>query len=569
MDEKARGQIRKYAVKNAHDYGKAQPGPIIGKIMALPNADIKEARAEAERAVRWVNSLSKAELEKEYSEYSREFESDEKEKLERTSKPKMALPGAEYGKFHTRFAPEPSGYMHIGHAKAALVAKGFAEMYKGKITLYFDDSNPEKSEQKFVDEIKKDLGWLGTEFDEEKYASDNIERVYEYSRKLILGGHAYACSCTADAIKEKRMRKEGCIHRSADKSESIAVFEKMLSGDLEEGDAVIRFRADMKSDNTALRDPSILRIKKHEHYRQGTKYTVWPLYDLNTPINDSLNGMTDIIRSKEYELRDAFYPMVLDALGLEKPRMHLEARLVIKNNITSKRYVNLYIEEGLLSGHDDPRLITLSALRRRGVKPDAIRDFVLRFGMSKSESVVDVSMLLDENKKRIDGGARRLFYVENPVKLVVQGAETREVELKLHPSADLGSRSYEVGDTFYISSADASQLKPKSRVALKGLYTVEVVKKARDGMLAVRSDKDSDLRVQWVAEGKLLLAEVAMPKPPLKPDGTFDKESMERSKGYVESYSSKLKHGDIVQFERFGFCILDNKKEMSFIFISK
>ena len=560
---------RKYALKNAFDYGKAIPGPIISKLMASSKgAQINEVSKIAQEAAEWANSLGKEELQREYSKYSDEFASEKREKTEKTAKPKMELEGAVKGNFHTRYAPGPSGYATIGHAKAALLAGAFAEIYEGKLSLYFDDSNPEKEKQEYVDAIRDDLKWLGLRFDDEYYASDNILKIYEYAKKMLSEGKAYGCSCTVEDMKDMRMHSKLCPHSKQKPEENMAIFNEMLEGKMDEGDAVIRFRGDMKSDNTALRDPTILRIKKDKHYRQGNKYVVWPLYDLNTPINDCLHVITDVIRSKEYEHRDPLYHMILDAVGLPKPRIHPIARLTIKNNLPSKRYQRIYIEEGLLSGYDDPRLVTLSALRKRGIRPAAIKEFVLRFGMSKVNSVVDISMLLDENKKLVDPEAKRLYYVEDPVKLVVEGAEPQNVKLKLHPTADMGSRKCKTGNTFYISETDAKQLSAGYTLKLKNLYTAKVSKLEKGLITASQIEGESDLKVQWVTESHLD-CQVVIPKPPLKDDGEFDKESLQMSKGYVEEYASKLKEGEVVQFERFGFCILNDRKKMSFIFMSK
>ena len=211
---------RKYAVKNAIDYGKAMPGPIISKLMAAAKGgDVSAVTATAKEASDWANSLSAEELQAEYSKYAEEFEADKKIKVEKTAKPKMELDGAVTGNFHTRYAPGPSGYATIGHAKAALLASSFAQIYQGKLSLYFDDSNPEKEKQEYVDAIRADLKWLGIKFDDEYFASDNIPAIYEYARKLIREGKAYACSCDVETMKKKRMGKEECGHRNGDFSE--------------------------------------------------------------------------------------------------------------------------------------------------------------------------------------------------------------------------------------------------------------------------------------------------------------------------------------------------------------
>ncbi|MDE1865289.1 MAG: glutamate--tRNA ligase [Candidatus Micrarchaeota archaeon] len=561
---------RKYAVKNAVDYGKAMPGPIISKIMASSKgSDISEVSNAANAAVAWVNLLTKEELQAEYGKHSQEFASEKREKAEKTAKPKMELHGAVKGAFHTRYAPGPSGYATIGHAKAALLASTFANIYEGKLSLYFDDSNPEKEKQEYVDAIRSDLKWLGIKFDNECFASDNIPEIYDYARSLINSGKAYACSCDVEDMKSKRLGKQECGHRNTEPEESMRVFELMVKGAIGEGEAVIRFKGDMASENTALRDPTILRIKKGKHYRQDNKYSVWPLYDFNTPINDYLNGITDVIRSKEYELRDPLYRMILGALSLPSPRIHSIARLTIKNNLPSKRYQRIYIEEGLLSGYDDPRLVTLSALRRRGVRPEAIREFVLRFGMSKTDSVVDISMLMDENKKLVDQTAKRLFFVANPVALSIANAKSKSVELKLHPTEKMGSRKYAVDGNFYISGDDAGKISPTMLFRLKDLYSLRMKEYDANVMMAAQADQDTKFRIQWVASKQSIPCEVIVPKPPLLPDGQFDRQSLQVVKGYAEAYASKLKEREVVQFERFGFCILDDKKKMSFIFMSK
>ena len=390
----ARKLIRKYAVKNAIHYGKARAGNVLGKVVSnVPKGQLDELKIVVNKTVEEVNALSKAQLVEEYRPYEAEFEERHEKLVKATSKPRMILVGAVDGKFATRFPPEPSGYMYLGHAKPAFLEQEFARIYHGKLFLYFDDTNPEKEKQEYVDAIKRDLEWLGIKFDREYYASDSMEQMYECARKLISLGKAYACKCTVEQTKKDRFDGTECVHRANKPDENLREFEMMLADKYEEGSISLRFKGDMKSQNTALRDPTIFRIKKAAHYRQGTKYAVWPTYDFNTPINDSINGITDAIRSKEYELRDALGDMILDALSMRKPRVHSEARLTIKGQPTHKRYIRKLIDEGSIKGYDDPRLVTITALRRRGIQPGAIREFVLGFGMSKMDSVVGIDFL--------------------------------------------------------------------------------------------------------------------------------------------------------------------------------
>lgn len=561
--------IRKYAIKNAMDYGKASAGPVIGRVLASnPEAksDMKALNAAIAKAIGEVNKMDKASLEKEYAKHQGEFEEREKKKAEE-SVPKFVLDGAVKGSFATRYAPAPNGYMHIGHAKAALMAAEFARIYDGKLFLYFDDTNPEKDRQEYVDQMKRDLAWLGIKFDHEYYASDNVDKVYEAVKELIAKGRAYVCECEAEQMSKDRFAGTGCAHRKRTAKENEELFKNMLNHKFEEGKAIVRFKGDMASQNTAMRDPTILRIKNDAHYRQGTKYSVWPTYDINTPIMDSIHGVTDVIRSKEFELRDELAAEILDAMGMRRPRIHSESRLVIKNNVTHKRELNKLIEENVLTGWDDPRLVTISALRRRGIRPEAIHEFVLRFGMSKTDSKVGIEMLLAENRKVVDATAKRIYYVDDPVRLTIDGFGGKEVELKLHPTEDLGTREYRVGNVVYISGKDADALKSGSDVRLKNLADVQVTGKKDGGMTARVASKPGNV-VQWVPEGDYVECGIMVPGDPLDDEGKLRKDSMKTSSGYVEGYAKELKKGDVVQFERFGFCVLDSEKPMRFIFIS-
>ncbi len=570
MEAETKELIIKYAVKNAMDYGKASASSVLGKVISKlkkGSFDLDELKRDVSDIVEYVNTMGRDKLAELYKNYEGEFEEEDKAKIERTSKPSMVLEGAEYGNFATRFAPEPNGFMHIGNAKAAMLAEEFSKIYNGKIFLYFDDTNPEKERQEYVDMIRNDTAWLGIKFAGEYFASDNLEKVYEYAKRAIENGSAYVCTCSTEAIKKNRLEMKECEHRSQSPEENMRLFDKMLSGEYGEGEAVLRFKGDMHSSNTVLRDPTLMRIKRHPHYRQGSKYIVWPTYDFNTPIMDSIHGITDAIRSKEYELRNALYYMVLDAVGLRKPRVHLEARLVIKNNITHKRVLRTLISEGKLSGYDDPRLVTIAALRRRGIQPQAIRNFVLRFGMSMSDSVVDIGMLLSENKSIIDPIAKRLFYVENPIKLIVDNAEPMHVSLRMHPTIDMGERSYDVGREFYISGNE--QINEGDVLRLKDLYDIRI-KRIEGNVYAEKVEVQGlEKKIQWVPVNNAVKCSVLIPGNPLNDDGSFNENSLRYSNGFIESSVKSMRNGAILQLERFGYAIIDDISNISMIFISK
>lgn len=565
-------EIKKYAIKNAMDYGKARAENVIGKaIKTAPKENIVELKAEVESIVKEINSLSSADLEKAYAPYEKEFEQKYEKTVESTSKPRMELEGASKGEFATRFPPEPSGYLQIGHAKSAFLAQEFSRIYEGKLFLYFDDTNPEKESQEFVDQCKRDLDWLDVRFDREYYASDSLDMQYGYAKELIKLGKAYACECSIEEIKKGRFEGKGCIHRDMVAKESMEKFDMMLNDRYEEGAIVIRFKGDMQSANTAMRDPTLLRIKKSKHYRQGEKYVVWPTYDLNTPLNDSVNGITDVIRDKNYELRDELYHEILKLLGLRDPRIHSEARIAIKGQPKQKRETRKLISEGKIKSFDDPRLVTIVALRRRGILPEAIRKFVLSSGMSKMNSEVDLTYLFAENRKLIDPVSKRIFYVPAPVDLEITNFNEMDVELELHPSGKMGTRKYKAQNKFYISGTDAAELKEDHLIKLKGLFCLQV-KRGEDWWMGepVKAESEEGIKkLQWVCDGNYIKCSILVPEEPLDGRGNFREYSLQTNNGFVEAYASQLKEREIVQFERFGFCILDDKESMQFIFISK
>ncbi len=573
LSNKIKEEARKFALKNAADYGKADEKAVLGRLLAANprlRSDIRSLSELAKQAVQEVNKMSKADVDKEFGRHAEEFAEREKKKAAETAEPKMELEGAVSGSFATRFPPGPNGYMHIGHSKAVFLEREFANIYRGRLFLYFDDTNPEKDRQEYVDAFHNDLEWLGIKFDEEYYASDHIEQMYEYTRKLISLGKAYACACGREDIKEKRFKGVECKHRSQNRKENGGEFKKMLAGDYKEGEAIIRFLGDMKAENTALRDPTLLRIKRETHYRQGTKYIVWPTYDLNTAIVDSLHGVTDVIRSKEFELRDELGRRILEALDLKVPRIHSMSRLAVKDNVTHKRELRKLIDEGLLWGWDDPRLVTIAGLRRRGIQPEAIRRFALRSGMSKMDGALNIDMLLAENRNVIDDISRRLFLVQEPAELKITGMprKFKSVKLNLHPSKSLGQRESCVSDKLLISGSDAKTLKRGSKFRLKDLFNVKIEKIGAKEIAAkfIGNESIDAQKFQWVDSERNVRCKLIRVGPLLR-GGAFNKESITESAAYAEEYVNKLQREEIVQFERVGFFKLDSVKEKTFISI--
>ena len=557
--------IRKHTLKNAHDYKLAIPAKIIGKVIGeWPDckADMKGTMKLLNEEAKRVNSLTPEMIEKELSEFVFEEKKEEKKEIE--------LPSAVSGKVVTRFPPEPSGYPHIGHAKAAWLDFESAKRYGGKMLLRFDDTNPEKERQEFVDAIKEGLLWLGIDWSDESYTSDRMEEFYTYCDEMFVKYAAYVCTCTAEQVKKGREEKMACDCSARDPQENMALFRKMRDGKMEEGEAVVRFRGDMKSENTVMRDPTLFRIIKKEHYRQNAKYSCWPSYDFVAPIMDSLEGVTHAMRTKEYELRNPLYFAVIKKLELRPPQLIEFSRLSIKNAPISKRLITPLVEQGKVEGWDDPRLPTLAALKRKGILPEAIREFVLSFGLSKVESEPGWDKLLFLNRKILDERAMRRYFVRQPALLRVEGAPAKEAVLKNHPGkSEMGERKMAAGAEFYIAGPDAESLQVGELFRLKELYNLTVVSK-EGGTLVAKYEADEGIagkKLQWVPKEAVVPCKVKVPGELLDEAGNYRKDSLKEENGYCEESCKSLELGAIVQFERFGYARLDKKEENGLVFV--
>ncbi len=569
LNQDIKDAIKKYAIKNAFDYGKANAGNVIGKVIPVAKGvPIAELKVEVQNIVDNVNSMSKEELASEYSKYADEFAAEEKKKAELSAGPHIEVKGAEYGKVATRFPPEPGGFIHIGNMKQCVLSETLARKYGGTISLYFDDTNPEKCAQKYVEAIKADTSWLGVNFAREYYASDFIDKVYEYGRELIRKDLAYVCFCDQKTAKENRKNGVECKHRQQSAKDNEELFDQMLAGKFADGEAVLRLKGDMKALNDVMRDPTLFRIKRAVHYRHGSKYIVWPTYHMNTPIVDSINGITDVIKGKEYEKWGEVHEFILKSLNLPLYRVHYESRLRIEGNTTAKRVLRELIKNGSISGWDDPRLVTIAALRRRGIQPQAIREFVLKSGFSKYDGTAKMDMLMAENTKIINPIAKHLFFVRDPVKVSINldNAKVR-VPVLLNSNE---FREETINGIIYISGVDAAALHEGDLVRLKDLRDAKVIlKDASEIRMEVAETSNNYSRImQWVAEGGIACS-VMIPKPLFDSSGRFSPDSLELAKGLVESYASKIKLHEIVQFERFGYSILDsNENGLQFILTS-
>ena len=557
---KIKETARIYALQNAIQFnGTANAKSVIGKVIGVLQKKGFNPKKIIPIVNFVVNEVNKIPLEKQVSELEKTApELLRKEKKERDfSLPK--LPDAEKGKVVTRFPPEPNGYLHIGHAKAAIIDYEYAKMYDGKFILRFDDTNPENAHIEFYESQKEDLKWLGIEWNKEYCTSNNLEKHYMLANQLIEKGNAYVCNCQPNIIRDGRFKGKECNCRKNPPEKNIALWNDLLSSS--KYDMVLRLKGNMTSNNTAMRDPTLFRIIDKPHPLQGDKYWVWPTYDFAGAIEDSISGVTHPFRTKEYELRDECYFYILDLLKLRKPNLIEFARLSIDGMPVSKRKIKPLIEGGFVSGYDDIRLPTLRGLNKRGILPEAIKKFVLTQGISKVESTVTFGLVESANRKILDPMSKRFFFVMNPVKLIVENAPKLKKSIRLHPADDtIGMRIIKTDKTFYVSREDIKNMSIGDVFRLKGLYNVKI-KEKNDAVLA--SYKGDELipesaKIQWTTDNYIEM-DVFIPKILYK-DRKFNPDSLEKVHGFAEEAVANIKNGEIIQFERFGFVKIENIK---------
>ncbi len=557
--EKIQKTARKYALQNAVQFnGTANPKAVAGKVIAAfkdENISPNEIYQISGSACLEVNKIpieqQIAELEKLAPELLK------KEKKERDfSLPE--LPDAEKGKVVTRFPPEPNGYLHIGHAKAAIVDYEYAKMYDGKFILRFDDTNPENAQLEFYDVQKEDLRWLSIEWDEEYNTSDHLEKHYKLAEQLIKQEGAYVCKCPSDAIKDGRFHGKECDCRAVSTEKNLDLWKDMISSSVE--GVVLRLKGDMKCVNTAMRDPTLFRIIDTPHPLHGDKYRVWPTYDFAGAVEDSLSGVTHPFRTKEYELRDECYFRLLELLELRKPHLMEFARLSIEGMPVSKRKIKPLIDKGMVSGYDDIRLPTLRGLEKRGILPEAIKQFVLSQGISKVESSVTFSLVEAINRKIIDPIAKRYFFVQDPIKLVVENAPAMKKTISLHPTdKKLGSRIIKTDNIFFVPKTDMKKLNIGGIFRLKDLYNVKIKEKNKVIFAEYAGEEliQDSAKIQWTTDNFIKMS-VFVPGL-LYQKGNYNPNSLEKVEGFAEEAVSRLKTGEIVQFERFGFVRIEKQ----------
>lgn len=510
------------------------------------------------------------------------------------------------GRVHFRFPPEPNGYLHIGHAKSICLNFGLAEKYHGKCNLRFDDTNPAKEDVEYVDAIKEDIQWLGFHWvDEPHYASDYFDQLYNWAVKLIREGKAYIDEQPQEEISRQRgvptRPGEESPFRNRPVEESLALFEKMKNGEVADGSMVLRAKVDMSSPNMHMRDPIMYRVLHAEHHRTGKKWNVYPMYDFAHGQSDYIEGITHSLCTLEFEIHRPLYDWYLDQIaeGDYRPRQIEFARLNLSYTVMSKRKLLELVEKNLVSGWDDPRMPTISGLRRRGYTPESIRNFADRIGIAKRDNVIDVGLLEYSVREHLNQIAPRVFGVLDPVKLIITNyPENRVEELELinNPEdPEGGSRVIPFSREVYIERNDFMEDPPKKffrlgpgrEVRLKGAYVVkcESFKKGEDGQIEeIYCTYDPDTKsgsgtaqrkvkgtLHWVSAHHAISAEVRLYDRLFNdedPAGHKDKDfkafinpdSLQiLSDCKLEPSLSTAKPGDKFQFQRLGYFCVDKE----------
>ncbi len=567
MADDLKKEIRKIALQNAVEHnGKTKDKVVLSKslgtIPELKN-NVKEVIPEIASIVSQVNGMSieeqKTEIQNNFPEI---FDVKENVKEERVGLP--PLEGAEQGKVVTRFTPAPNGYPHIGHAKAAIISEEYAKMYGGKLVLRYDDTNPEDTRLEYWAAIKVGLDWLGIEFDEIKNTSDDIGLLYDKCVEMIKKNYAYVCTCKRDTISKNRKEMVSCECSMGDVKQNEERWERMFKK-YKPGEAVVRFRGDMESKNTVMRDPVLFRINDARHARLAEEHRVWPSYDIAVAVEDSTDGITHALRSKEYELRNELYHAILDALDMRHPKMLEFSRLEFKGMPVSKRILRPLIDEGKVSSYDDPRLPTLAALERRGITPEAIRKFTLSLSLTKADTLAPFDSLEAFNRKIVDENSIRLFMVKDPTTLTIRNLPNSTVELPNHPSNKMGTRKVMVEDSVFLSSDDVKSLKIGDQLRLMGLGNVKItsVNSEITGEFTGDERDVNFMKLQWVSQKNAHELKILIPQR-LFVDDKFNEESLEKINVYVEPHYLELKNGEEIQFVRFGYCRKDSSKQAIF-----
>lgn len=508
------------------------------------------------------------------------------------------LEAHKYGdKVHTRFPPEPNGYLHIGHAKSICLNFTTAEKYHGKCNLRYDDTNPVKEDTEYVDSIEEDVRWLGFKWDERLWASDYFDEMYRCAVALIEKGKAYVCDLNADQIREYRgtLKEPGreSPYRERSVEENLKLFEEMREGKYSDGEKVLRAKIDMASPNINMRDPVIYRIAHAEHHNTGDKWCIYPMYDFAHPIEDAIEGITHSICTLEFEDHRPLYDWVLREVGKwpEPPQQIEFARLNLTNTVMSKRYLKRMVDDGTVEGWDDPRMPTIAGIRRRGYTPEAVRDFCERIGVSKANSTVDIGLLEHCVREDLKQEVENRNVVENPIKVVITNYpedKTEEMEIENNREVpEMGNRSVPFSRELYVDGDDFMEvpvkkyfrLFPGNEVRFKGAYFIrceEVIKNEDGSIKELRCTYDPQTRSGSGFEGRKVKGTIhwvdARTAVKIRirnydylmldeEDGSqrLNPDSLSETVAYAEPSVAEARPGERFQFFRKGYYIADEK----------
>lgn len=504
------------------------------------------------------------------------------------------------GRVHTRFPPEPNGYLHIGHAKSICLNYGIARDYNGKFNLRFDDTNPEKEESEYVESIIEDVKWLGADFEDRIfYASDYFEQMYQYAVELIKKGKAYVCDLSAEEIRKTRgtLTEPGVEspYRNRTVEENLDLFERMRKGEFPTGSKTLRAKIDMASPNLNLRDPVMYRIVHAEHHRQGKKWCIYPTYDWAHGLEDSIEGITHSICTLEFENHRPLYDWFLDELNIYHPQQIEFARLNLSYTVMSKRRLLQLVKDGYVDGWDDPRMPTISGLRRRGFTPESLWNFAELVGVAKRDAMTDIALLEFAIRDDLNKRANRAMAVLDPVKVVLINYEgEEEVEAVNNPEdPSAGTRKIKFTKELYIDRADFMEEPPKGfrrlipggEVRLRYAYIIkceEVTKDDNGNIIELRCTYDPDTKsgsgtsnkkvkgtIHWVSAKYAAKAEVRLYdrlftiEDPAAEENWLDYINPDSLKviesAFIEPSLKDSKPGEIFQFERQGYFCVDSK----------
>jgi len=539
-------EIEKFALLNAVKYhGKANTGAVMGHLFA-ENPSLKEHAKElsqkVQKIIKKINAMSLEEQRKTLENVAPELLEEKKEKKK---KELPELPHAS-GQVVTRMPPEPSKYLHLGHALSFLINFMYAEKYNGKCVLRIDDTNPEKAKKEYYDALYEDLLWLRIAPDKTVIASQEMETFYTYAKVLIDKERAYVCFCDKEKVSEYRTHAKICEHRTQQIHKNLDEWKAMLDRKYKVGEATLRLVGEIDSTNATMRDPVLFRIVQAPHPLTKERYSVWPTYDFETVVGEEITGVTHILRSIEFgTMRVELQDYIKELLGFRKQDVLQYGRISITGYETQGRIIREKIEHGEVTGWDDPRLMTLKALRRRGIAPETFYELTIEVGLSPTATNLDWSQVAAINRKIIDPTTKRYFFVKNPKKIKIANT-LKQAKAPLHPEhKDMGFKTLYFDEDFYV----------QDRLEKGKTYRFMHLFNFKDATF-ISEKYDPELKAKII---HCVPVKDAIDVQILMSDGSL-------LEGKAEKAVKDVKEGEIIQFERQFFCRLENKKNMLFIY---